>query len=272
MLPSFLCIGAQKAGTSWLYAQLQSHPEVWMPPVKELQYFNHLYVPEHRAWTTWHIRQGAAKALGFHHARHEPPDFGYVRYLADLASTDLFTDDWYLRAFDRPAANGKLVGEITPEYSTIPEAGIRHLRGLLGAVKVIYLLREPLGRALSQLRMNAARHGLTGLSEAVGSSSPTSGTSRTAATTAPTCRAGRRTSRPATSCSCPTAGLPDPAGLLGEVEAFLGLAPHDYPRLGERVHATGRLSVPPRSSAVSPNGWRGRRRFSRRSSAPSSPS
>ena len=59
-LPKFLCIGAQKAGTSWLYAQLQSHPEVWMPPVKELQFFNHLYVPEHRAWTTWHIRQGAA--------------------------------------------------------------------------------------------------------------------------------------------------------------------------------------------------------------------
>ena len=131
-LPKFLCIGAQKAGTSWLYAQLQSHPEVWMPPVKELQFFNHLYVPEHRAWTSWHIRQGAAKALAFHVGRPEPPDFGYVRYLADLATRDPFTEDWYRRAFDRSGAHGKLVGDITPEYSTIPEQGIRHLRGLLG--------------------------------------------------------------------------------------------------------------------------------------------
>ena len=101
-LPRFLCIGAQKAGTSWLFAQLQSHPKVWMPPLKELQYFNHLYVPEHRAWTTWHIRQGAARVLEYHVGRDEGPDFGYVRYLADLGSRELFTDGWYRRAFERP--------------------------------------------------------------------------------------------------------------------------------------------------------------------------
>src|SRR5438067_11210494 len=38
--PDFLCIGAQKAGTSWLYRQLTEHPDFWMPPVKELHYFN----------------------------------------------------------------------------------------------------------------------------------------------------------------------------------------------------------------------------------------
>src|SRR5690606_28433663 len=81
------------------------------------------------------------------------------------ASRDLFTDAWYLRAFERPAARGKLVGEITPEYSTIPEAGIRHLRALLGAVKIIYLVRAPLPRALSQLRMNLSRKGLGTLSD-----------------------------------------------------------------------------------------------------------
>ena len=52
------------------------------------------------------------------------------------AKREIFTDDWYRRAFDRPATRGKLVGDITPEYSTIPEAGIQHVRGLLGAVEV----------------------------------------------------------------------------------------------------------------------------------------
>src|SRR6185295_12624998 len=38
--PDFLCIGAQKAGTGWLYEQLRSHPGFWMPPMKELHYFD----------------------------------------------------------------------------------------------------------------------------------------------------------------------------------------------------------------------------------------
>ena len=40
--PDFFCIGAQKGGTRWLYDQLQLHPDFWMPPVKELHYFDRL--------------------------------------------------------------------------------------------------------------------------------------------------------------------------------------------------------------------------------------
>src|SRR3954453_13745340 len=40
--PDFLCIGAHKAGSTWLYQQLDSHPDFWMPPVKELHYFDEL--------------------------------------------------------------------------------------------------------------------------------------------------------------------------------------------------------------------------------------
>ena len=37
--PDFIGIGAQKAGTSWLYAQLRAHPQICMPR-KEFQYFS----------------------------------------------------------------------------------------------------------------------------------------------------------------------------------------------------------------------------------------
>ncbi len=36
--PDFICIGLPKAGTGWLYDQLDNHPDFWMPPVKELLY------------------------------------------------------------------------------------------------------------------------------------------------------------------------------------------------------------------------------------------
>ena len=45
-VPDFLCIGAQKAGTSWLAAALRAHPDVFVPDQKELHYFDrHLGAP-----------------------------------------------------------------------------------------------------------------------------------------------------------------------------------------------------------------------------------
>lgn len=38
-LPHFICIGAQKAGTTWLHRQLTGHPQIFVPPGKELDYF-----------------------------------------------------------------------------------------------------------------------------------------------------------------------------------------------------------------------------------------
>jgi hypothetical protein len=156
-LPSFLCIGAQKAATSWLYLTLAEHPDVWMPPIKELHYFDHLYVPDNRVWTHQHIKQGARDAISWHVKHSEYVDLAYVHYLSDLALADVFSESWYQRAFDRPAAQGKVLGDITPEYCTIPRKGIEYVRTLLGDVKLIYIIRDPVSRALSQIRMTADR-------------------------------------------------------------------------------------------------------------------
>src|SRR5678815_3591458 len=40
--PDFLCVGVHKGGTTWLYQQFDSHPDFWMPPLKELHYFDQL--------------------------------------------------------------------------------------------------------------------------------------------------------------------------------------------------------------------------------------
>lgn len=39
-LPDFLCIGAQKAGTTWLHENLKCHKDVFLPRIKELHYFD----------------------------------------------------------------------------------------------------------------------------------------------------------------------------------------------------------------------------------------
>jgi len=37
--PDFLIIGAQKAGTSWLWDMLNQHPGTALPKIKEIHYF-----------------------------------------------------------------------------------------------------------------------------------------------------------------------------------------------------------------------------------------
>lgn len=156
-LPQFLCIGAQKAGTSWLNVQLSKHPQLWLPTVKELHFFDHLYVEDNRSWTLTHIQRNALSALQSHLDKNTPPDWGFVRYLADLSDRMPFTEAWYARAYDRPRARTRMCGDITPEYCTLPYEGIEHIKQLLPAVKLIYIVRDPVERALSQLRMNLER-------------------------------------------------------------------------------------------------------------------
>jgi hypothetical protein len=42
-LPNFLYIGASKAGSTWIFEALKAHPEVYVPPAKDLYYFSRYY-------------------------------------------------------------------------------------------------------------------------------------------------------------------------------------------------------------------------------------
>lgn len=41
--PSFLCIGAQKSGTTWLYDKLSLHPDISFPGGKEVHFWNQFH-------------------------------------------------------------------------------------------------------------------------------------------------------------------------------------------------------------------------------------
>ena len=42
-LPNFLCVGAQKAGTTTLYQVLKQHPDIYLPEIKEPHFFDEHY-------------------------------------------------------------------------------------------------------------------------------------------------------------------------------------------------------------------------------------
>ena len=61
MLPNFIVIGAAKAGTTALYWYLDEHPDVFMSPVKETNYFAYGVdergnLPRQLLRRVWHAR------------------------------------------------------------------------------------------------------------------------------------------------------------------------------------------------------------------------
>lgn len=156
-LPSFLCIGATKAGTSWLNEQLECHPGVCMPVVKELHYFSAISDPTHREWATKSVAKAFRRELRRARQQSGEPARAMVRHIRGLMALEQFSPAWYRACFDRPDHAGGVCGEITPAYAELSDAGIETLLALLPQVRIIHLLRHPVSRALSHLRMAAHR-------------------------------------------------------------------------------------------------------------------
>ncbi|WP_379547107.1 sulfotransferase [Qipengyuania sp. DSG2-2] len=116
--PQFLIIGAMKAGTTTLYRDLELHPQVFLPQEKE---------PE------------TLVSMGDDHEA----------ILRDYAS--LF----------RGAREGQIRGEASTAYTKRPtfEGAADRAKALCGPdLKLIYLMREPVGRMVSQYRHEFGLH------------------------------------------------------------------------------------------------------------------
>ena len=64
MLPNFLCIGTQRSGSTWLYKCLSEHPEVFLPTVKEVSFFDSHFDKGVSFYESFYTDAGQAKAIG----------------------------------------------------------------------------------------------------------------------------------------------------------------------------------------------------------------
>ena len=133
--PDFLCIGAHKAGSTWLYQQLDSHPDFWMPPVKELHYFDQLSRVQRPA----------------HPRCRDERDLQFLEGLKSLSAEPGIDLENYGRLFEPKAS--LLSGDISPNYSTLRDEVIRRVVKYFPSLKVIFLARDPVERVWSHLSM-----------------------------------------------------------------------------------------------------------------------
>jgi len=127
-LPTFLGIGAQRAGTTWLYNMLSRHREIFISAQKELHFFD------------------------------EKPDISDYNGFGNLGKRN-YRDmsspmdwQWYQMQFEK-GKNYECRGEITPYYAVLSEQRVALIAQRLPSLKAIYILRNPVLRAWSGFRL-----------------------------------------------------------------------------------------------------------------------
>src|SRR6056297_1799218 len=110
-ITDILCIGCQKGSTSWLHSVLNSHTGTYAFPNSEPV-------------------TSTSKEAHFWDWNH---DRGV---------------DWY-RSLMTPDDPAKLALDFTPEYATLTNDQIAECKALNPTARVIYILRDPLARAVS---------------------------------------------------------------------------------------------------------------------------
>lgn len=145
--PDFFCIGAQKSGTSWLYQQLVSHADFWMPPLKELHYFDQMS-------RSLHPPRSAREKV----RPRDERDLRFLEAMNDLCTRQHIDLEGYAQLF---APKGPLLsGDITPSYSMLHDEIIHRILTHFPNLKVIFLARDPVERAWSALCMGVRGGGI----------------------------------------------------------------------------------------------------------------
>jgi len=115
--PNFLGIGAPRSASTWLHHRLSLHPQIFLSHIKEVHFFD----------------SGFRLKGSFDYNLNDPSHWR-----------------WY--AFHFLKAQGQIIGDITPAYSSLPEERIAEIANHLPKIKIIYILRNPIERAWSEMR------------------------------------------------------------------------------------------------------------------------
>ncbi len=152
MNPIHLCIGAPRAGTTWLFREMSEHPALFLPRVKEVRYWNNRRNDLDRDRVIERTRKEVADLTDS--ADH----LGWLDRWAQVQQREPFNIPEYLNLM---SVSGRPSLDISPAYCFLPPARIQLLRdGLPKGSKVLYLIRDPLDRLSSQVKLHFHLHGM----------------------------------------------------------------------------------------------------------------
>lgn len=153
-------VGATKAGTSWLYRYLADHPECHLRSIKELHFFDALDSGKveqqmkglERQKTRLELRQAGGTTHGMVQRAARLADI--EEYQRALTSG---SEQAYLAYLDGGRADQRLIADITPAYGLLSVGRLKKMAKMASTVRFVYLMRDPVSRMWSHVRMLAKR-------------------------------------------------------------------------------------------------------------------
>ncbi|GAB1855438.1 hypothetical protein MHTCC0001_02720 [Flavobacteriaceae bacterium MHTCC 0001] len=143
----FLCIGAQKGGSTWLHYALSIHPSIALPPVKELHFFDEIEEGKGNLvdrltkdnWFDWTWRyrvKGILKDIFY--LKDLKSNIWALRYY--FIRRKLTNIDAYKKLLLKLKKDVHIVGEITPDYSILSKDTINSIQHAFPKLKIILLI------------------------------------------------------------------------------------------------------------------------------------
>ncbi|MFZ1727615.1 MAG: sulfotransferase [Albidovulum sp.] len=158
-------IGATKSGTSWLYSYLRAHPECYLRSIKELHFFDSL----EKSGKNWHLKELKRKCGELEKALSSGNAVNSEWNAAQLADARIYAkilkkhdEAGYLSYLSDGCTGESVVSDITPCYSMLSEDSLSHMASMTDDVRFVFLMRDPVDRLWSHIRMIAKRRSKTG--------------------------------------------------------------------------------------------------------------
>ena len=166
---AFYCIGAQKAGTTWLYRALSRHPDVHLSRIKEVHYWDAVEEPRRRFHAdladrmvadldgaSWPARLKRRLRPGL--ARRAADARRYQRMFRAAGGDHRAYQSYLLAEW----AGEPVVGDISPGYATMGREGFAAMDAAAPDARFVFVLRDPVDRLWSNVRHNRSRGFLPG--------------------------------------------------------------------------------------------------------------
>ncbi|MBU0641878.1 MAG: sulfotransferase [Alphaproteobacteria bacterium] len=159
-----ICAGATKAGTSSLYRYLLDHPDVYARSIKEIHYFDTVDFDtyQYQLKTLARRRADLERQLAAAEADLDVwKSLNIQRQIADVAAVMSMLErgeegvEDYLAYLLEGLDERKVACDITPAYALLSEERLRRMAQMAPDVRFVFLMRDPVGRLWSHVRMQA---------------------------------------------------------------------------------------------------------------------
>jgi len=150
----FLSIGARKAGTTWLYAVLERHPELHFTLEKEIHSFYHKYVHNRHVSEQRRLQSAKDRYL----FRFDPTKASIDRIRSNLHWVSSYlqrpVDDFWYRNLFHLRDTQEWACDFSNLHAFVPEAAWPQVSSECEQLRVLYTMRHPLKRLWSHVKFH----------------------------------------------------------------------------------------------------------------------